>query len=86
VLGHYWTGSDPCAAAIENMYRIMRVKGGKADEAEDAKARQIKWDELCAVMAELEKQHGWEPVDGTTFYTRDEEPSHKSMVLGELSL
>ncbi|KAK8847659.1 hypothetical protein IAR55_005518 [Kwoniella newhampshirensis] len=83
ILRHYWTGDDACGEAIENMYRIMSVKAGKADEAEETKARQIKWDELCCVMSELEKQHNWRVVDGTEFYTRDEDPSHKSMVLGE---
>ncbi|WWD20483.1 hypothetical protein CI109_104959 [Kwoniella shandongensis] len=83
VLRHYWNGGNPVALAHENMYRIMRVKSGEAEESEETKARQVKWDELCCVMAELEKQHGWSAVDGTRFYTRDEDPSHKSMILGE---
>jgi hypothetical protein len=70
------------------MYRIMRVKSGseltgEEREREETKARQIKWEEMQSAMKYLEKEHGWGEVDGTTAYTRDEDPSHKSMVLGE---
>lgn len=88
VLGTYWTrhapseSSDPREAAIENMYGIMRVKAGKGQPGEEETVRRKKWEEMCCVMEELEKRHGWGKVDGTEVYTRDEDPSHKSMVLG----
>jgi hypothetical protein len=64
------------------MYRIMRVKGGKAQAGEEEEARRIKWDELVYILEELEKELGWGVVDGTEAYTKDN-PDHKSMVLGE---
>lgn len=45
--------------------------------------REEKWAELVKIMEELEGMHGWKEVDGLQFYTKDEEPSHKSNVLGE---
>jgi hypothetical protein len=89
VLGTYWSrhgaagSSDPRDAAIENMYGIMRIKGGKAEPGEEERVRRKKWGEMCCVMADLEQRHGWGKVDGTEVYTRDDDPSHKSMVLGE---
>jgi hypothetical protein len=86
VLGLYWTRheqSDPTSAAINNMYRIMRVKEGKAKDGEEETARTIKWEELVRVMELLENRLGWAPQDGRGAYTRDESESHKSMVLGE---
>lgn len=65
------------------MYRIMRVKEGKAEVGEEETARKIKWDELVNVMALLEDRLGWARQDGTKAYTRDESESHKSQVLGE---
>lgn len=65
------------------MYKIMRVLGGERDEGLKEETRKVKWDELCCVMLELEKMHGWKVVNGTEVYTKDEDPSHKSMVLGE---
>lgn len=64
------------------MYRIMRVKDGKAEETEIREVRRIRWEELVCVFERLEKDLGWSAVDGTTVYTRDE-GSHKSRVLGE---
>jgi len=89
VLGTYWTRHaasglpDPREAAIENMYGIMRIKAGKAQSGEEQDVRRKKWEEMCCVMEELEKRFGWGKVDGTEVYTRDEDPSHKSLVLGE---
>jgi hypothetical protein len=65
------------------MYRIMRVKGGKAEDGEEEEARRIKWDELCYILQELENELGWGVTDGTEAYTKDN-PDHKSMVLGKL--
>jgi hypothetical protein len=71
------------------MYRIMRVKGysgkdlNEQQREEDELARRIKWDELVFVMESLEEEYGWVEVEGTDVYTKDEDPSHKSMVLGE---
>jgi hypothetical protein len=67
------------------MYRIMSVKRGDAAEGDEKKSREVKWEELCWVESELERRFGWGVVDGTTVYTHDEKPSHKSMVLGESS-
>lgn len=64
------------------MYRVKRIKEGtEKDQAEDVKARKIKWEELTSIMKSLEKEHGWESVDGTQFYTKDEDPSHQSLVM-----
>lgn len=89
VLGTYWSrdgaagSSHPRDTAIENMYGIMRVKGGNAEPGEQERVRRKKWEEMCCVMEELAQRHGWGKVNGTEVYTRDEDPSHKSMVLGE---
>lgn len=64
------------------MYRVKRLKDGEEkDPAEDKKARRIKWEELTSIMESLEKEHGWGAVDGTRFYTKDEDPSHQSLVM-----
>lgn len=86
LLAAFWTPTEQLTsseAAVENMYRIMLVKGGKSKEGEEDEVRRVKWNELCVVMAELERRLGWEVVEGTTVYTKDKDPSHKSMVLGE---
>lgn len=86
ILGHYWgkrNASDPSAAAIDNMYRIMRVKAGKESTEAETIVRQTKWEELLCVMESLEKELGWAPQDGTEAYTSDRSASHQSMVLGE---
>ena len=71
------------------MYRIMRVKSGKLPASEQKEqeqtARRVKWDEMVCILQHLEGEHGWGVVDATKVYTRDEDPSHKSMVLGELA-
>jgi len=88
VLGLYWAkhnASDPTAVAIDNMFRIMRVKEGKSEQDEERTARTIKWEELVHVMKLLEDRLGWAKQDGTGAYTRDESESHKSMVLGKFS-
>ena len=91
-LSIYWGGDDPNAKAIENMYRIMRAKSRngkkttKEETEEEGKARRIKWEEMVCAMEYLDKEHGWGVVDGTGVYTRDEDPSHKSMVLGKYGL
>jgi hypothetical protein len=88
VLGLYWANhnsGDPIAAAIDNMYRIMRVKEGKSETGEEHTARTVKWEELVCVTELLEDRLGWARQDGTGAYTRDESESHKSMVLGEPS-
>lgn len=84
LLGKFWDqyGADPNKAAVENMHRIMAIKGGKATAEEEQEIRRIKWEELCTVMEELEKLHGWGRVEGTMAYTKDEDPDHKSRVLG----
>ena len=82
VLRIYWqryNPSDPCKAAIDNMYTIMRVKGNKSQQGDEEKVRRVKWDELCCVMAELERRHGWEEMDAREVYTPED---HPSMVLG----
>lgn len=64
------------------MYRIQRLKSGvEKSKEEDEKARRIKWEELTSIMKSLEKEHGWGAVDGTKFYTKDEDPSHQSLVM-----
>lgn len=78
VLSVYW-GDEPATAAIDNMYRIMRAKDGKENSG---KARRIRWEELVCVLERLELHLGWEVVEGTDAYTKDED-SHKSRVLGE---
>lgn len=86
VLGHYWgrhNAADPTSAAVDNMYRIMRVKAGKETREVEQLARRIKWEELVCVMENLEKDLGWEPQDGTKAYTSDRAAAHKSMVLGK---
>ena len=88
MLGLYWAkhnADDPTAAAIDNMYRIMRVKDGKSETGEEHTARIVKWEELVCIMELLEDRLGWARQDGTGAYTRDESESHKSMVLGESS-
>jgi hypothetical protein len=83
ILGNYWDKDDPAGAAVENMYRIMRVKAGEETPEAENKARQIKWEELICVMEHLERMVGWAPQDGTQTYTSDAAASHKSRVLGE---
>lgn len=86
VLGCYWSRhnpADPTAAAIDNMYLIMKVKGGKGSAEDEHMARKTKWEELLCVMENLEQDYGWIPQDGRGAYTSDESESHKSMVLGE---
>ena len=81
MLSTYW-GDNPADAAIENMYRVKRIKDGEEkSKDEDTKARRIKWEELTSIMKSLEKEHGWERVDGTKYYTKDEDPSHQSLVM-----
>ena len=89
ILRLYWgkfDSDDPCAAAQANMYKIMRVKAGEKDAGEEleTETRKVKWDEVCCVMGELERRYGWGKVDGREVYTKDEDPSHKSNVMGEL--
>jgi len=87
-LSIFWGEDDPAASAKENMYRIMSVKSGnlprEKQEKEEEHARKVKWEEMVCVFKHLESSFGWGQVDGTTVYTRDEDPSHKSMVLGTL--
>lgn len=62
-----------------------RTTEGDADlKRKDEEARKEKWEELVCIMQELEKLHGWKEVDGSQYYTKDEDPSHKSNVLGKL--
>lgn len=87
-LSIFWGEDDPAASAKENMYRIMSVKSGdlprETQEKEEEHAGKVKWEEMVCVFKHLESSFGWGEVDGTTVYTRDEDPSHKSMVLGTL--
>ena len=59
------------------------TEGNTELKEKDEKARKEKWDELVKIMQELEGMHGWKEVDGLQYYTKDEDPSHKSNVLGE---
>lgn len=64
------------------MYRVKGIKEGtEKSPEEDKKARRIKWEELSSILKSLEKEHGWDSVDGTQFYTKDEDPSHQSLVM-----
>lgn len=86
VLGVYWgkiDASDPAKAAIDNMYLIMKVKGGGISKEEEDKAKRTRWEELVCVMEHLEEKFGWGSMDGTEAYTKDEKPEHKSRILGE---
>lgn len=81
--------SEPAQIAIGVMHRIAAVLYGKKgqapedDEEEEMQLREIKWKELVCILECLEEQHGWSKVDGTSAYTHDDDPSHKSMVLGK---
>ena len=89
VLGQFWTpasGKTPSEVALDNMYAIMRVKGGKATAAEAEQVRKTRWEELLRVMRILEDKVGWEPQDGQQAYTSDTSASHKSRVLGPFLL
>jgi hypothetical protein len=86
LLALYWgkgTAQNARLATLENMNRISRVKDRKGNEGEEILARQLKWGEMCAAMLALEERWGWREVDGIQYYTKDEDESHKSRVLGE---
>lgn len=68
------------------MYKIMKIHSQKPQEKDmklDEEVRKVRWDELVCILEELERTHGWKQVDGTEYYTKDDDPSHKSMVLGK---
>jgi len=80
VLSTFWGKDKPNDAAIEAMRRIGKSqKSGK----DDPEARELRWKELVSILESLEEAHGWKSMDGTEAYTKDENPEHKSMVLGE---
>lgn len=86
VLAHYWGESNANDKAVEGMRKIQKVLHQKAadrDEKEETEAKEIKWKELVCILDVLEKKFGWEEMDGSKAYTHDDDPSHKSMVLGE---
>ena len=87
VLAHYWGEPDANDKAVEGMRKIQKVlhqKKTDRDEKEETEAKEIKWKELVCILDVLEKKFGWEEMDGSNAYTHDEDPSHKSMVLGGL--
>jgi hypothetical protein len=50
----------------------------------EKKSRQDCWDELRAILHQLEEAYGWGEVDGTQVYTKDsQETKDKDRVLGE---
>lgn len=86
--------SPPVESAEAFVSRVIEVhqglkavngstEGNNELKEKDEKARKEKWDELVKIMQELEGMHGWKEVDGLQYYTKDEDPSHKSNVLGE---
>lgn len=83
VLSTYWGKEDPVKKAHEAMQRVGQGMRGELSEDELKKVKEVRWKELVAAMEALEKKHGWGEVDGTTAYTQDEKPEHKSNVLGE---
>lgn len=82
VLKVFWGQTDPVKAALDNMYLIMEVKGGHETAEKEAEAKEKRWKELLCVMETLEQRFGWEEVEGTEVYTKDEKPEHKSRILG----
>lgn len=86
VLRVYWgkiDPADPTRAAIDNMYLIMKVKGGGSTVEQQERAKRVRWGELVCAMERLEEKFGWKAIDGTAAYTKDEKPEHKTRILGE---
>ena len=92
----YSSANEPVKSAEAFVSRVIEVhqslkssgvsaasNGDNELKEKDEKARNEKWEELVCIMKELEGMHGWKEVDGTRYYTKDEDPSHKSNVLGE---
>ena len=87
VLSTFWGDDEPAKKAHAFMYKVQKVeyhqKPTEKDEKLENDCRETKWKELVAILEALEAKHGWKGgVDGTTSYTRDEDPGHKSNVLG----
>ena len=98
ILSKFYSSSanEPVKSAEAFVSRVIEVhqslnssgvsaasSGNQELREKDEKARNEKWEELVCIMKELEGMHGWKEVDGTRYYTKDEDPSHKSNVLGE---
>lgn len=87
--------SPPVASAeafvsrVIEAHQALKSAGGSLESmdpettSKNEQVRKQKWDELVTIMRELEAMHGWKEVDGSQFYTKDEDPSHKSNVLGK---
>ncbi|KAL7005927.1 hypothetical protein EMMF5_004468 [Cystobasidiomycetes sp. EMM_F5] len=86
VLSHFWGKQDPVKHAQDAMRKCQQVmyhqKPGDKDGSLLHECRETRWKELVAIFQYLEQKHGWDRVEGTTAYTRDEDPGHKSNVLG----
>jgi hypothetical protein len=75
---------DAARAFVERTIEAHKQRNSPSkDEQLEKRVREEKWAELVKIMEELEGMHGWKAVDGLQFYTKDEDPSHKSNVLGE---
>lgn len=85
VLATFWGSNEPNIAAVRNTDMIMRIKAGDATAEEELQARKSRWQELISVLEYLEKKFGYERVEGTSVYTRDETESHKSRILGQFN-
>lgn len=67
------------------MRAIQRVHDNRPQSTNtelDIACRQVKWDELVAILDQLEQKFGWKQYEGSAAYTRDVDQSHKSNVLG----
>lgn len=69
----------------EKAKHAAEKEGGVGPEQLEHQCKERKWGELVCILHELEKEYGWEVVGvhAVDSYTKDEDPSHKSMVLGE---
>ena len=85
ILKLYWgeEGEDPVKAAVSNMKAIGAVrqlaKPSKDEQAEIERVSKIRWRELVCIFEDLETKYGYKEWNGTDAYTKDQDPSHKSM-------
>lgn len=62
---------------------MREIGKARKKEIDDTKPREVRWKELVCIMETLEEKFGWKKVEGTSVYTKDEAPEHKSNILGE---
>ena len=84
----YWGKDQPIAKATDSLRKIQKLLydpgHSHADQSSEhgMELRQVRWKEIVCILEALETRLGWEEVDGTVAYTKEESSSHKSMVLG----